>query len=243
MRPLPPAVDAGAWLHGATAFTTVRTHHGQPLLWAAHLARLANTCAFLGLPAPEAEFPRLAPLPWGLLRLTVTPDGTFWSQRPLDPGPRPVGGVRVVLTLRRVHPDLAGHKTGNYLPYLLAGRDAAAGAFEGWLTDHAGHVVDGGRTSPLLELGGRLVVPAGGLPGVTRTAFLHGQSYEERPVRAEELREVARVWICGSGVGVVPVREVAGEGWCVSLPAEWPETTDAALVWPEGMDTTQKKGG
>lgn len=233
MRPLPPGVDTGAWLHGATAFTTIRTRWGRPLLWGAHLARLAGTCAFLGLPAPEGELPPLDPLPWGLLRLTATADGLFWSHRPLSPGPRPAEGVRVRVTRQQVHPGLGGHKTGNYLPYLLAGREAArVGAFEGWLTDAAGNVVDGGRTSPLLELGGRLVLPAGGLPGITRAAFLGDREFEERPVPVAELPRVTRAWLCGSGVGIVPVRELAGEGWKVVLPTAWPEVSHPALVWP-----------
>ncbi|GAA5513318.1 hypothetical protein Dcar01_02051 [Deinococcus carri] len=234
MRPLPTGVDASAWLHGATAFTTVRTRWGVPLLWEAHLARLARTCTFLGLPTPEGGPLALDPLPWGLLRLTATAGGVFWSHRPIQPGPRPSGGVSVCVTGMQVHPQLAAHKTGNYLPSLLAGQAAAAaGAFEGWLTDAAGQVVDGGRTSPLLELGGRLVVPAGGLPGLTRAAFLTGRAFEERPVPVAELPHVTRAWICGSGVGVVPVSELVGEGWRLSLPAAWPDVTDPALVWPE----------
>ncbi|MEW6420527.1 MAG: aminotransferase class IV [Deinococcota bacterium] len=234
MRPLPPALDTGAWLHGATAFTTVRTRWGDPLLWEAHLARLAATCAWLGLPAPDGGRPILDPLPWGLLRLTATPDGLFWSHRPLRPGPRPARGVSVRVTRQQVHPGLAGHKTGNFLPYLLAGREAArAGAFEGWLMNAAGNVVDGGRTSPLLELGGRLVLPAGGLPGITRAAFLKGQAFEERPVAVSELPHVTRAWVCGSGVGVVPVCEIIGEGWQITSPAAWPDVTDPALLWPE----------
>lgn len=231
MRPLAPEVQAPAWLLGESAFTTVRTWDGVPLLWPQHLARLRGTCEWLGLPAPEDEPPRLEEAGWGLLRVTVTPDGTFWSRRPLVPGPRPEGGVAVRLTGVQVHPQLAGHKTGNYLPYLLAGR-AAAGAFEGWLTDGAGNLVDGSRTSPLLELDGRLVVPSGGLPGVTRAAFVSGQSFEARPVGVTDLPRVTRAWVCGSGVGVVPVRRIVGEGWGVDLPAEWPAVADRALVWP-----------
>ncbi|MDL2344713.1 aminotransferase class IV [Deinococcus sp. MIMF12] len=231
MRPLPSGAQAPAWLLGESAFTTVRTWDGVPLLWPQHLARLRGTCEVLGLPTPEAELPRLDTVGWGLLRVTVTAEGTFWSRRPLAPGPRPEAGVAVRLTGVQVHPQLAGHKTGSYLPYLLAGR-AAAGAFEGWLTDGAGHVVDGGRTSPLLELDGRLVVPSGGLPGVTRAAYLTGHFFETRPVAVTELAQVTRAWICGSGVGVVPVRRLMGEGWEVDLPAGWPAVTDRALVWP-----------
>lgn len=236
LTPLPPGPDSGAWLHGESAFTTVRTRRGRPLLWEAHLARLADTCAFLGLPPLPGDTPppALDPLPWGLLRLTATRQGLSWTQRPLAPGPRPVGGVRVQLTDVQVHLQLARHKTGNYLPYLLAGRAAArAKAFEGWLTDAAGNVVDGGRTSPLLEIAGQLVIPAGGLPGLTRAAFAADQPVQERPVERGELPHVTRAWICGSGVGVVPVREISGEGWRLGLPASWPETADPALVWPD----------
>lgn len=57
------------------------------------------------------------------------------------------------LTDIQVHPQLAAHKTGNYLPYRLAmGR--AGDAFEGWLVGPEGTLADGSRTSPLLELGG-----------------------------------------------------------------------------------------
>lgn len=236
LTPLPPGLDAGAWLHGESAFTTVRTRRGRPLLWEMHLARLAQTCAVLDLPAPPGDIPppALDPLPWGLLRVTATRQGLFWAHRPLLPGPRPAGGVRVHLTDVQVHPQLARHKTGNYLPYLLAGREAVrAGAFEGWLVGAAGNVVDGSRTSPLLEIAGRFVVPAGGLPGLTRAAFVVGRPVQERPVTREELPHVARAWVCGSGVGVVPVREIGGEGWRVGLPAPWPGTTDPALVWPD----------
>lgn len=234
MKPLPPECRDAAWLHGESAFTTVRTRRGRPLLWEAHLTRLAQSCAFLGLPTPEATPPALDPLSWGLLRLTATRQGLFWAHRPLLPGPRPESGVRVHLTDVQVHPQLARHKTGNYLPYLLAGREAArAGAFEGWLVGAAGNVVDGGRTSPLLEIAGQLVVPAGGLPGLTRAAFVTGQPAQERPVAREELPHVTRAWVCGSGVGVVPVREIGGEGWRLELPPNWPQTDHPALVWPE----------
>ncbi|GAA5439451.1 hypothetical protein Dcae01_00954 [Deinococcus caeni] len=232
MNPLPDGVNDPAWLHGATAFTTVRTRLGAPLLWPEHLARLRDTCAFLGLLVPDPDPPPLDPHPWGLLRVTVTEGGTFASHRPLTPGPRPEGGVTVRLTGVQIHPQLGAHKTGNYLPYRLAARQAAP-AFEGLLLDAHGQVVDGGRTSPLLELDGALVVPAGGLPSVTRAAFLRGTPHVTRPVHAAELARVTRAWVCGSGVGVVPVARLEGlNDMSLHLNARWPDTTDPALVWP-----------
>lgn len=44
---------------------------------------------------------------------------------------------------------------------------------------------------------------------------------------------MTRAWICGSGVGVVPVWGIVGEGLSLNLPVEWPRTENAALIWPE----------
>ncbi|ACO46810.1 aminotransferase class IV [Deinococcus deserti] len=231
MKLLPVHLNRPSWLHGATAFTTVRTRYAEPLHWAAHLGRLQSTCAFLGLSAPDPELPVLDPLPWGLARVTVTEAGTFLSHRLLQVGPRPEAGVQVRLTGVQVHPQLALHKTGNYLPYRLA-MQAADGAFEGWLQDSSGRVVDGSRTSPLLRLNGQLVVPAGGLPSVTRAAYLSGQEFIERSVQAEELSQVTAAWVCGSGTGVVPVSELHTPAGTQVLSVHWPELSDPALLWP-----------
>ena len=235
LRPLPTALLHPATLHGASTFTTIRTRHGQPLLWPQHLARLSATAALLGLPDPgQPEPPALKPLPWGLLRLTLTADGLYWSHAPLTPGPKPTAGIDVLLTAWEVHPQLAAHKTGNYLPYRLAAAEAkATGAFEGWLR-RGETLADGSRTAPLLELGGELVVPVGGLPSVTRAHYLKGKTFTERPVPLAELPQVSRVWICGSGVGVVPVRELRLEGGeRVELEVRWPQGVDAVTAWPE----------
>ncbi|WP_415784340.1 aminotransferase class IV [Deinococcus saxicola] len=235
MKPLPLELDHPAWLHGLTAFTTVRTRRGEPLLWPTHLERLCQTCAFLGLPAPSTDLPlpTLEPWPWGLLRVTVGAAATFWTHRPLTSGPLPAAGVRVRLTDIQIHPQLATHKTGNYLPYRLA-MQRAEDAFEGWLIGPDDTLADGSRTAPLLEMAGQLVVPAGGLPSVTRAAFLNGYEWSVRKVHSSELPTVTRAWICGSGIGIVPVREIVGEVWSATLPVEWPQTDDPALIWPEG---------
>ncbi|MFC6616610.1 aminotransferase class IV [Deinococcus radiophilus] len=161
----------------------------------------------------------------------------YHSHAPLTPGPRPEAGVTVRLTDWQVHPQLAAHKTGNYLPYRLAGAEAvAAGAFEGWLR-LGDTLADGSRTAPLLELGGEWVVPAGGLPSVTRAHFLQqarlrDQPFTERPVRLAELPSISRAWVCGSGVGVVPLRELWLEGQRLKLEAVWPDGADEVTCWP-----------
>ncbi|MFC4637617.1 aminotransferase class IV [Deinococcus hohokamensis] len=231
MKLLPPTLDDPAWLHGESVFTTLRTFRGQALHWPAHRRRLQDSCAAVGLPAPDPELPPLAAFPWGLARVTVTRGGTFLSQRPLSPGPLPGQGVRVALTGIQVHPQLAAHKTGNYLPFRLAAREAGD-AFEGWLQDAAGHLVDGSRTSPLLDLGGELVVPAGGLPGITRALYLAGKAWSTRPVHVSELPGLRAAWICGSGVGIVPVSGLELPAGPLTLTVRWPAVSDPALRWP-----------
>ncbi len=243
MRPLPAELDSPATLHGLSAFTTVRTRHGQPLLLQQHLARLAGTCALLGLEAPDTLLPTLEAMPWGLLRLTVTDTGTFWSHRPLPPLAVAAGGAHVWISGQQVHPQLGRHKTGNYLPYVLARREAEArGAFEGLLSDTAGLIVDGGRSGLLLRVGGQsggqsgsqFLVPDGGLSSVTRAAWLAelGVAAQVSPVSLELLRKAEHLWLCGAGMGVVPVGLCSGDGWTQTYEVQRPDTTDPALTPP-----------
>lgn len=234
-QPLPAELARSGALHGLSAFTTVRTRHGEALLLPAHLARLTATCAFLGLSTPPPGLPVLEPLPWGLLRLTVTPEGPLYSHQPLMPPTVPSGGVTVWLGDHRVHPQLGLHKTGNYLPYLLARRDAEAhGAFEGLLLGEAGHIADGSRSGLLLWRAGRPLAPEGGLPSVTRAAWLaeQKQPLSVAPVSPELLRRAEHLWLCGSGIGIVPVGRVCTHDWEQGYEPRWPETEHPALVIP-----------
>jgi 4-amino-4-deoxychorismate lyase len=233
--PLPAELDLPTSLHGLSAFTTLRTRHGTPLLVQAHLARLTGTCAFLGLPAPDTVLPTLEALPWGLLRLTVTEAGTFWSHRPLLSLVVPASGVRIWLSRQQVHPQLGLYKTGNYLPYVLARREAEVqGAFEGLLSDASGCIVDGGRSGLLLHLGGQFLVPDGGLPSITRAAWLDelGETAQVSPVSPGVLRQAERIWLCGAGVGIVPVGQICGNGWEQGYQVQWPETQHQSLIVP-----------
>ena len=235
MKPLPAELNTSAALHGLSAFATLRTRHGQPLLVAEHLARLADTCTLLSLPPPETGLPVLEDFPWGLLRLTVSAEGTFYGHRPLPPPAVPAGGVSVWLGRLQVHPQLGRHKTGNYLPYLLAGQEAQTrGDFEGLLSDHLGHVTDGSRSGLLIRHGEHWTVPSGGLPSVTRAAWLDelGVPISVSAITPSMLRETRHVWLCGTGVGVVPVGRIAASGWTQCYEVCWPETQHLALVIP-----------
>lgn len=214
----------------------MRVQQGEALLWQRHLERLNHTCHFLGLtppdPAPHLEHmrERINTLERDFLyRLTVTPEGSFGTVRPAPPILLP--SVAVWLSSLEVHPQLGLHKTGNYLPYLLALREAKANdCFEGLLSlgFHLGsHWVDGSRAAFLLDLDGVLVSPKGGLPSVTRAHVLQDLPHLERWVGLEDLARAQHAWLLGSGVGVLPIHTFRGEG--VSLELEVRELNPRAL--------------
>lgn len=184
--------------HGMSVFTTLRVERGRPLWLEEHLFRLRRHALALGLPYPgnevflkdlEALAKEFAHLPCFRLRFTVG-EGVWLSEaRPYSPPPLTAyeEGVRVLLTPYRVHPDLGRFKTGNYLPYRLAQKEAEGqGAFEGLLQDSEGYVVDGSRTSPLLYREGALFLLEGGLEGITREMV--AQAARELGLRVERAR-------------------------------------------------------
>lgn len=227
MQRLPAEIDAPAWLHGASAFTTIRTRYGKPLLWPQHWQRLAATADVMGLPLPPMAAPTLEPWPWGLLRITVAAGGVWLSHRVLEVGPPRTWTVR--LTDWQVHPQLGRHKTGNYLPYRLA-MAQAQGADEVWLRGQGGSFADGSRSGLLIRRNQQWIVPCEGLPSVTRAHFLQGQAVTHQLVTQSDLAAADGVWMCGSGIGIVPVARIEPLG--LEWQADWLGQDDPALCWP-----------
>lgn len=230
LKPLPAELQHPAFLHGFSLFTTVRTRQGQALLWPQHLQRLQKSAAWLGWSCPDISPPKLENWPWGLLRITLTEDNIFYSHKPLPSSSKPVQGVQIQVTDIQVHPQLAAHKTGNYLPYRLTKMQAKQ-AFEALLLDSSEHIADGSRTAPLFKISDEWVVPSGGLPSITRAAFLESQTYTKRPVHLNELPQIQKAWLCGSGVGIVPVREILWGEEKFSLEVTWPEGDEPWQCW------------
>ncbi len=75
--------------------------------------------------------------------------------------------------------------------------------------------MDASRSGLLLEVDGSLLAPQGGLPSVTRAAYLTelGAASEARDLTPALLRSASAIWLCGSGLGICPVASVSAPDW------------------------------
>lgn len=193
-----PFNDRGLLL-GDGLFETLVVVEGAPVDWAEHMARLAEGCAALGLPAPREADARTvaqdalaaADLETGraALRITWTAgSGGRGLDRPetcapvlfatAAPAPAPAGPLRLITaaTRRNAGSIAARHKTLSYLDNVLARREAAlAGADEAVMLNTDGHVACAAAANLFWVSEGRLFTPSldcGVLAGVTRAKVL-----------------------------------------------------------------------
>ena len=214
--------------YGDGAFTTLRVGKGEPLLLDRHLARLRRDLESLYIPPPDAGELEAAcrgliqrlELREAVLKITVTrgPGGrgplppeepsptTFVSASQLPPPRAPLRAVTV--------PDergaLSRHKTLNYLPSVLALREAHQRGAEEAIFARDGLLAEA-SVSNLLGLDGEeLVTPAPGvLPGVAREALLDSGVAGEGNVPADTR---GPLYCVNSVRGVEAVSELDGRG-------------------------------
>lgn len=181
---------------GDGVFDTALVLGGRAVFAARHIARLAASCAALGIPVGEARIAALiaqgaAAVGTGALRLTVTrgtgPRGlapppearpcTIMAATPGAPGAlwRPVAAATASIRRNETSPG-ARHKCLNYLDAALALQEAAAqGAQEALFLNAAGRVACASVGNVFILRGGRLVTPPladGVLDGVVRAELL-----------------------------------------------------------------------
>lgn len=151
------------------------------------------------------------------LRLSLHANGQLALHRtpllPL-PGALPVWLIDHPEPLPWAQRPLAGHKTSWRGPYDAAIRAAEAqGAFDSLLYNPAGELLEGGRSTVFVQLGGRWWTPplaAGVLPGVTRQQLLADPAWQaaERVIHRDEL-PAAQAWVvCNALRGVLPARHL-----------------------------------
>ena len=233
--------DTG-FLHGDGVFETMRVYGGRIFRFEQHMHRLYAGLERLRIKPPfsihdaEELFARLCDreVTHGVARIYVTsgerditgsgelrgnPSVVAWAwAKPLEPSPAP---LRVMISSVHLdsHSVLAGIKSANRLPFVLASHEAAqSGMDEALLLNEKGHVVELSTANLFLADGGRLLTPPledGALPGITRAVVLElarrlGLTVREVEIKLSVLSEATEVFATNSVREIVPVAELNG---------------------------------
>jgi branched-subunit amino acid aminotransferase/4-amino-4-deoxychorismate lyase len=234
-----PFRDRGL-LFGDGVFETLRGHGAGCFRLGAHLARLAEGLRVLGIDAPKA-LPRLPEIlasavaqvgaASAYVRITVTRgDNTMGlGTRGLGPSrlmvwaeplPAPTTGPRLLIaeTRRPGAASVPAHiKSCNYLPQILAKREAEAQGYDDALMrNDAGALVCATAANVFVLREGTLYTPRvadGCLPGVTRAAVIEaardlGLPCTEGTVHPEDLATADAVLLSNSLRGLVAARAI-----------------------------------
>lgn len=237
------AADDRGLRYGDGLFETILFAAGRAPLWLRHMARLAEGCAHLSLPAPDAVLlaREAAQVSTGLaravVRITLTrgagPRGYAISDamrvtRIVAASPAPKipadwydRGIRVRVCDLRLgeQPALAGIKHLNRLEQVLARAEWNDEAInEGLLCDAHGRVIGATSANLFALIDGRLVTPAlqrCGVAGVARAEVLAQHECEVRDLEMEELLRAEEVFLTNSVRGIAPVTALDERRWPV----------------------------
>jgi 4-amino-4-deoxychorismate lyase len=209
-----------AHFHGHSVFTTLRSYQCKPLLWKRHWSRLNAHAQFFGYTIPDEKtiFEQvLCELAGPLeqkIRIIIAHRHYALTFEPYEPPPPSIyDGVTTIISTMRPHPQLATFKTGNYLPYAMALKEAKnQGAFEALMLDEEGHLIDGARSSIMSCDGKSLVALDGGLQGCMREevleyAHLQGIIVGRQKCKLQQIS--GQLMLANSLMGVVPVGNIA----------------------------------
>jgi branched-chain amino acid aminotransferase/4-amino-4-deoxychorismate lyase len=230
-------IDDRGFLLGDGLFETVLFKAGQPVLWEAHMARLARGCQAIGLPSPDAERLRsearraVAERRLGDARAAVRLTWTAGSggrglgrPEPLTPrlvasaaaSARPDTSATVVVSSirRNARSPSARLKSLGYLDNVLARREAeAAGADEALLLNTAGHAACASAANLFWITEGRLYTPSlscGVLDGVMRAEVIAAAPVEEVRANLDSVLKAEAAFLTNSLIGIRTVRVLAG---------------------------------
>lgn len=243
-----PAGDRGL-LYGDGLFETVRLVRGRAPLWSRHMRRLADGCARLGLPAPDAtrlreESAMLAEgLDAAVVRITWTrgagprgyrPPADVHPVRMLTAAPAPrmdpdwsAGGIRVRFCQTRLalQPALAGLKHLNRLEQVLARAEwDDPDIAEGLMRDMHGRVVSATAANLFARIDGAWFTPAVDACGVAGTA--RAEVLQQWPdcrtatIEMEALMQAEEIFLSSSVRGILPVRDLDGRALTVGAATQ-----------------------
>ena len=228
------SIDDFAVRYGAACFETMLARSGRVFRLDAHLDRLEQGLGGMRVAAPPRDLLRDAvtrtleanALTDASVRLTVTAGSghvpslsaasapSIIVTADVLPASRPAPPrLRVVATRVDAQRALAGAKTAQFVPYLLARAEArGAGADDAALLNHDGALVEAATANLFLVRGDTIETPTladGPLPGVTRDALIEvarglGVSVVERTLRLADVVLAEAIVLTSSIAGLVP---------------------------------------
>jgi para-aminobenzoate synthetase/4-amino-4-deoxychorismate lyase len=195
----------------------MRLEGGRVALLDGHLARLAGSAGYHGIPLDRAAVRARVGSERGeaRLRLLVDPSGAVTlSRAPLPPAtPEPVVVALSAEPVDRRDPALF-HKTTRREPYERR-RSSRPDVFDVLLVNREGEVTEGTFTNVVADLDGERVTPpldAGLLPGVFRAGLLARGEVRERTLLPSDLSRARRLWVVNALRGSVEARLVPWSG-------------------------------
>ncbi|MDN3525457.1 aminodeoxychorismate lyase [Halomonas sabkhae] len=219
--------------YGDGLFETILVRDARPVLWEAHMARLARGCERLGIaPVPRAlldALPDRAGDGLRVLKLTLTrgsggrgyrlPDAPEprlrWHAAPFAPAAeRWTQGVRVrhCRLALGIQPQLAGLKHLNRLENVMARAEwQDPDIAEGLLCDAQGRLVEATCMNLFWQRQGQLETPRlsrCGVAGTLRDALCQRLEVHEVDAHPEVLEQAEAVWLGNSVQGIWPVKRL-----------------------------------
>ncbi len=242
------------FLYGYGLFETLRAYGGRPFRLQAHLDRLSAGVRELGIPvsvdglaSAVQETLQANELIEARVRISLsigpgpmTPDASACHAptvlvvtEPYSPPPESAYRRGFRATVSRWRRDsqspLSRLKTANFLPGLLARREAKASGYdEALLLNEHGLLAEGSVCNVFLVKDGTLITPgvdSGVLPGITRQAVLElarscGVPCEERDVPPDGLLAADEAFLTSSLIELMPLTQVDGEPIGSGAPGE-----------------------
>jgi len=190
------------------------------VLWNSHCRRLQASAAYFGFRADPDEIDStlahvLGSLPAGAhrVRLALNKAGTIRiSSEPLVPPEVAMPAVRIAQATVQSDAWHQAHKS-SYRPLYDAGlqRAGSEGLWDLLFFNERDELVEGARSSVVVQLGGRLVTPpleSGALPGVMRARLLAdpASGVAEGTIARGELQRAQAVYLCNAVRGLFQVR-------------------------------------
>lgn len=226
--------DTG-FLHGASVFTTLRSHNGKAFRLDRHIGRLLEMADKIGirhdttdekLTSAVAEVLKANDISEGRIRITISPGPVGLEKptvvvtaSPLEAYPKwwYEKGIGVIISgVRQFTGDpTAGLKTGCYLPRVLARQAAAiAGAQEAlWFTEN-GHLAEACFCNVFIVHDGEVSTPpltTPVLPGIIRQTVIELcdklaiPCQTDKPITGEDVSAADEMFLTSSTAGVCPV--------------------------------------